>query len=188
MEHTEDIDEWEQIEKPHQPLEASGWNMVVINENYVEVGDKASSSDDDPPSPTHHHHELSLPQLVPTKTTDPEDGASSSVSGDGGVAAAPPSDWRVRVVNEWRKVLKLRLEGVRERVSDWAMRMGAFWSFTHVTGAAAAVLVALVCYAGVRRRRRRVVRWVHLLREKDEVSIEIIETRKCMSLRYLLYI
>ncbi|RDY08268.1 hypothetical protein CR513_07519, partial [Mucuna pruriens] len=185
MEHRENIDEWQQIE--HSP-ETSEWNMVVINENYL-VGDQGSSTDD-PPSPT--HHELSLLQIVPTTITDPEDGTSSpltaSSDGDGVPAPSPPSDWRERVVNEGKKLLKLRLEamtesvvGVSSKVSNWAMCTGVFWSFAHVTGAAAAaaVLVSLV-YVGIRRRRRRVGRqnvvdrWSYLLGEKDEKISQLL--------------
>jgi len=170
MEDKENIDEWQQIE----------WNMEEINENYLEVGDQASSTHD-PPSPTPTRQELPLLQIVPTTVTDPEDGTSSPLT-----PSTAPSDWQVRVVNEGKKVLKLRLEGMRERVvgmaskvSNWAMYAGAFWSFTHVAGAsaAAAVLVSLV-YVGIRRRRRRVGRrnvvadrCVYLLKEKDEVSM-----------------
>ncbi|KAL2344589.1 hypothetical protein Fmac_005874 [Flemingia macrophylla] len=172
MEHKEDIDdEWEQIEKLHKSPENYGWNMIAINENYIEVGDQASSTDD-PPSPT--HRDLSLPQIVPTC---PEDGTLTSESDDGGVVAAPPSEWWLRVVNEWRKLLKLRLDGIgmREGVSNWAMRTWVFWSFTRVTGAGAvtAVLVSLV-YMGIRRRHRSVDRWVYLLREKDEKISQLL--------------
>ncbi|KAK7368370.1 hypothetical protein VNO80_10395 [Phaseolus coccineus] len=170
MEHEENIDEWQQIE-------TSEWNMEVINENYLEVGDQASSTDD-PPSPTPTRQELSLSQIVPTTVTDPEDGTSTPLT-----PSTAPLDWRVQVVKEGKKELKLRLEDMRElvvgmasKVSNWAMYTGAFWSFSHVAGAsaAAAVLVSLV-YVGIRRRRRSVGRrnvvadrCVHLLKEKDE--------------------
>ncbi|TKY58908.1 hypothetical protein E2542_SST15982 [Spatholobus suberectus] len=193
MEHKEDIDEWQQIE--HRSPETSGWNTIVINENYIEVGSDQASSPDDPPSPTPTHHELSL-QIVPTTIKDPEAGTSSpltpsssaTVSDEEGVPAPPPLDWRVRAVNDGQKLLKLRLEAMRERVvgvaskvSNWAMCTGVFWSFTHVTGAAAvaAVLVSLV-YVGIRQRRRRVGRrnvvdrWVCLLREKDEKISQLL--------------
>ncbi|BAT74480.1 uncharacterized protein HKW66_Vig0002190 [Vigna angularis] len=176
MEHKENIDEWQEIEP-------SEWNMEVINENYLEVGDQASSTDD-PPIPPPTHHELSLSQIVPTTVTDPEDGASSPLT-----PSTAPLDWRVRVVNEGKKLLRLRLEGMRERVvgiaskvSNWAMYTGAFWSFTHVAGAsaAAAVLVSLV-YVGIRRRRRRAGRrnvvadhCVFLLKEKDEKISQLL--------------
>ncbi|CAJ1939788.1 unnamed protein product [Sphenostylis stenocarpa] len=174
MEYKENIDEWQQIE-------TSEWNTEIINENYLEVGDQASSTDD-PRSPTPTRHELSLSQIVPTTVTDPEDETSSPLT-----PSTAPLDWRVRVVKEGKKVLKLRLEGMRERVSglaskvsNWAMCTGAFWSFTHVGGASAvAVLVSLV-YVVFRRRRRRVSRrnvvvdrCVDLLREKDEVSVHL---------------
>ncbi|ESW30626.1 hypothetical protein PHAVU_002G169000 [Phaseolus vulgaris] len=170
MEHKENIDEWQQIE-------TSEWNMEVINENYLEIGDQASSTDD-PPSPTPTRQELSLSQIVPTTVTDSEDETSTPLT-----PSTAPLDWRVQVVNEGRKELKLRLEDMRElvvdmasKISNWAMYPGAFWSFPNVAGAsaAAAVLVSLL-YVGIRRRRRSVGRQnvvgdrcVHLLKEKDE--------------------
>ncbi|XP_027347873.1 uncharacterized protein LOC113859261 [Abrus precatorius] len=177
MEYTEDIHEWQQIP------EISEWNTVVINENYLEVelqeGGQYSSTNDS--SPTHHEDSL---QIVPTMLIDSEDGtsstltaSSSSVSEEDEVPAPPPSDWRVRVANEGKKLLKLRLEAVRakvvrvaSKVSNWGMYAGVFWSFKYVTGAAvvAAVFVSLV-YVGIRQRRRKSVdHWVYLLREKDE--------------------
>ncbi|KAL5193265.1 hypothetical protein HKD37_20G055510 [Glycine soja] len=176
MENKENINEWQQIE---QFPELSEWNMVVINENYL-VGDQASST----------NNELSLLQIVPTTVTDPEvDGTSSPLTVSSSEGETAPLDWRVRVVSEAKKVLKVRLEGVRERVvgvaskvGNWAMCAGAFWSFTQVAGAAAAAAVLLsLVYVGIRRRRRRVGRrnvvvdpWVYLLKEKDEKISQLL--------------
>ncbi|KAJ1405794.1 hypothetical protein SESBI_25557 [Sesbania bispinosa] len=198
MEYTEDINEWQQIEK-HPFPETSEWNMVVINENYLEVqSEQSSSSIHHPPSsstPTHHEASSLSPQQILPTTMDPEDGpsspsaTSSSASNNEGETptpeAAPPSDWRLRVANEGKKLLKMRFEAMRaevlrvaSKVCNCAMWSGAFWSITHVAGAAAAVVLVSLVYVGIRRRRRRVGRGnaldhhsVYLVKEKDEVSI-----------------
>ncbi|KAK7362395.1 hypothetical protein VNO77_04506 [Canavalia gladiata] len=213
MEYTEDMDEWQQIQQQHQSLETSGWNMVVINQNYLQVevqGDQSSSTNQNyPPSPTHHQGSL---QIVPTTITEPQHGISSPSPASNSMSeeeemppppASAASGWRVRVANEGKKLLKLRLGAMRDRVagvvskvSNWTMCAGAFWSFTYVNGAAVAVVVVLVSlvYVGIRRRRRgRIGRksvvdhWGYLLREKDEkisqLSLQIAQLNEVLSAR-----
>lgn len=172
---TEDFNEWQQIEH-HPSPETSSPTVHQSSVAWNTVADHQSTSAEGMSS-----------QIVP-KTINSEDGtsspsaASSDEDGAAPMPAAPPLDWRFRVASEGRKLMKLRFEAVRpgvvrvaSKVRNCTICMGAFWSITCMTGAAAAVAAVLV-YMGIRRRRRRVGRQsvdhlVYLLREKDEVSI-----------------
>ncbi|MED6210227.1 hypothetical protein PIB30_062168 [Stylosanthes scabra] len=184
--NSEDMNEWQEIEP------GLGWSMVMVNENYLQVPVDQSSSTDDPP--IIHHQQ-------PSSEGD-EDRASSpsSVEGDTEVAAEEPapSDWRIRVANEGRKLLKMRLEaarngvvGMASRVRECVVCVGTFWSVTCVMGVAAAVLVAVVCVGFRRRRRRRRVcggqSVEDVVREKDEkigqLLIQVAQLNEALSSR-----
>lgn len=164
----EEINEWQQIE-----LETPGWNTVFINENYLQVqGDQSSSIS---------HQDGSSSPLTASSSVS-EDESESETETPTPVAA--PLDW----ASEGKKLLKLRLNAMGTEVVRVASKLrnraiicaGAFWSITYVAGAAAATAVLLsLLYAGIRRRRRRVIgrRSVDgsdylILTQKDEVSIK----------------
>ncbi|KAL1327770.1 hypothetical protein HN51_037771 [Arachis hypogaea] len=192
---SEDINEWQEIEPGLR------WGMVTVNDDYLQVPVDQSSSTDDPPI---HHQQASSSETVSTAASEDDNGASSpsSVEGDTAVTAeAPaPSDWRIRVANEGRKLLKLRLEAARNgvvrvasMVRECVVCVGTFWSVTCVFGVAAAVLVAVVSVGFRRRRWRRVDRrqsveeLADLLREKDEkigqLLIQIAQLNEALSSR-----
>ncbi|MED6180297.1 hypothetical protein PIB30_008792 [Stylosanthes scabra] len=186
---SEDINEWQEIEP------GLGWSMLMVNDNYLQVPVDQSSSTDDP-TPIHHQQ--------PSSEGDDRASSPSSVEGDDTEVteeAPASSDWRIRVANEGRKLLKMRLEaarngvvGMASRVRECVVCVGSFWSVTCVMGVAAAVLVAVVCVGFRRRRRRRrvgpeqsVEELVDIVREKDEkigqLLIQIAQLNEALSSR-----
>ncbi|KAF1862218.1 hypothetical protein Lal_00026742 [Lupinus albus] len=169
---SQDLNEWQQIEPLTLHQSSLPSNTVPINDNYF-----------------HNFH------ADRSTVKESEDGTSPPSEGETPIPAAPPSDWRLRVANECRKLLKLRFEAMRGgvvrvacKVRNCAIYVGAFWSILCVTGAAA---VAVLVYR-IRRRRRRVGRQsvdhlTYLLREKDEkisqLAVQIAQLNEVISSR-----